>query len=36
MTLVFVISMGIFGVAAILGFPARINLLATDIYVKAC
>ena len=35
MTLVFVISMGIFGVAAILGFPARINLLATDIYVKA-
>jgi len=35
MTLVFVISIGIFGVAAILGFPARINLLATDIYVKA-
>ena len=35
MTLVFVISMGIFGVAAILGFPARIHLLATDIYVKA-
>lgn len=35
MTLVFVISIGIFGVAAILGFPARINLLATDIYVRA-
>lgn len=35
MTLVFVISMGIFGVAAILGFPAKINLLATDIYIKA-
>jgi len=35
MTLVFVISMGIFGVAAILGFPARISLLATDIYVRA-
>jgi iron(III) transport system permease protein len=35
MTLAFVISMGIFGVAAILGFPARINLLATEIYVKA-
>ena len=35
MTLVFVISMGIFGVAAILGFPAKINLLATDIFVKA-
>lgn len=35
MTLVFVISMGIFGVAAILGFPARIHLLATEIYAKA-
>lgn len=31
MSLVLVISMGIFGVAAILGFPARVNLLATEI-----
>ena len=35
MTLVFVITMGIFGVAAILGFPARIVLLATDIFAKS-
>ncbi len=35
MTLVLVISMGIFGVAAILGFPTQINLLATEIYVRA-
>lgn len=35
MTLVFVISMGIFGVAAILGFPAKLHLLATEIYVRA-
>jgi iron(III) transport system permease protein len=34
-SLVLVISMGIFGVAAILGFPARITLLATEVYVKA-
>ena len=34
MSLVLVISMGIFGVAAILGFPARIMLLATEIYAK--
>lgn len=34
MSLVLVISMGIFGVAAILGFPARVNLLATEIYTK--
>lgn len=34
MTLVFVITMGIFGVAAILGFPARILVLATDIFSK--
>jgi iron(III) transport system permease protein len=30
-----VISIGIFGVGAILGFPAKIYLLATDIFVKA-
>ena len=35
MTLVFVITMGIFGVAAILGFPARIVVLATDIFAKS-
>jgi iron(III) transport system permease protein len=35
MSLVLVISMGIFGVAAILGFPAKIVLLATEIYAKA-
>jgi iron(III) transport system permease protein len=35
MTLVFVITMGIFGVAAILGFPARIVVLATDIFSKS-
>ena len=35
MTLVFVISIGVFGVAAILGFPAKIYLLATEIYVRA-
>lgn len=35
MTLVFVITMGVFGVAALLGFPARIYVLATDIYSKA-
>ena len=34
MSLVLVISMGIFGVAAILGFPAKIILLATEIYAK--
>jgi iron(III) transport system permease protein len=34
MSLVLVISMGIFGVAAILGFPAKIVLLATEIYAK--
>lgn len=34
MSLVLVISMGIFGVAAILGFPAKIVLLATEIYSK--
>lgn len=34
MSLVLVISMGIFGVAAILGFPAKVNLLATEIYTK--
>lgn len=35
MTLVFVISIGVFGVAAILGFPAKIYLLATEIFVRA-
>lgn len=35
MALVFIITMGVFGVAAILGFPARIYVLATDIYSKA-
>jgi iron(III) transport system permease protein len=34
MSLVLVISMGIFGVAAILGFPGKIVLLATEIYAK--
>lgn len=34
MSLVLVISMGIFGVAAILGFPGRVYLLATEIYTK--
>ncbi len=35
MSLVLVISLDIFGVAAILGFPARISLLATEVYVNA-
>ena len=35
MSLVLIISLDIFGVAAILGFPARINLLATEVYVRA-
>ena len=35
MSLVFVISLDIFGVAAILGFPARISLLATEVFVNA-
>jgi iron(III) transport system permease protein len=35
MSVVLVLSMGIFGVAAILGFPARISLLATEVYVQA-
>lgn len=35
MSLVFIISLDIFGVAAILGFPARISLLATEVYVNA-
>lgn len=35
MSVVLVLSMGIFGVAAILGFPAKISLLATEVYVKA-
>jgi len=35
MSLVFVISMDIFGVAAILGFPAKISILATEVYVHA-
>jgi iron(III) transport system permease protein len=35
MSLVLVISLDIFGVAAILGFPARISVLATDVFVNA-
>jgi iron(III) transport system permease protein len=35
MSLVLIISLDIFGVAAILGFPARISLLATEVFVKA-
>ncbi|MGQ0651193.1 MAG: ABC transporter permease [Betaproteobacteria bacterium] len=35
MSLVLVISMGIFGVAAILGFPGKITLLATEIYARS-
>jgi iron(III) transport system permease protein len=35
MSLVLVISMDIFGVAAILGFPAKISLLATEVFVNA-
>ena len=35
MSLVLIISLDIFGVAAILGFPARISLLATEVYVRA-
>ncbi len=35
MSLVLIISLDIFGVAAILGFPAGISLLATDVFVKA-
>jgi iron(III) transport system permease protein len=35
MSLVLVISLDIFGVAAILGFPARISILATDVFVNA-
>ena len=35
MSLVLVISLDIFGVAAILGFPAHISLLATEVFVNA-
>ena len=35
MSLVLVISLDIFGVAAILGFPARISVLATSVFVNA-
>ena len=35
MSLVLVISLDIFGVAAILGFPARISVLATEVFVNA-
>jgi iron(III) transport system permease protein len=35
MSLVLIISLDIFGVAAILGFPARITVLATEVFVKA-
>jgi iron(III) transport system permease protein len=34
MSLVLVISLDIFGVAAILGFPARISVLATEVFVN--
>jgi iron(III) transport system permease protein len=34
-SLVLVISLDIFGVAAILGFPARISVLATSVFVNA-